>query len=106
MFIFIRQLNILNLFFLPQPLVKFKSHLYYEEKDNLNEKTKSLTPLTGSKIIFFKNGECQGEAFVDIYGGQYYPTVSLYKAAVLSLNFGPDFKHPPSKEKFAYRAVS
>lgn len=92
--------------FCPQPLVKFKSHLYYEEKDNLAEKTKNLTSLKGSKIIFFKNGECLGEAFLDIYGGQYYPTVSLYKSCVLSLNFGPEFKYPPPKDQYRYRPVS
>ncbi|XP_065199771.1 set1/Ash2 histone methyltransferase complex subunit ASH2 [Planococcus citri] len=91
--------------FKDRPLVKFKSHLYYEEKDNLTEISKSLTPLKGSKIIFFKNGECQGEAFLDIYEGQYYPTVSLYKPCVLSLNFGPEFKHPPSKDQFHYRPM-
>lgn len=86
-------------------MVKFKSHLYYEEKDDLAEKMKSLTPLEGSKIIFFRNGQCQGEAFINVYGGQYYPTVSLYKSCVLSVNFGPDFKYPPSKDQYPYRAV-
>ncbi len=85
--------------------MKFKSHLYYEEKDYLAEKAKSLTPLSGSKIVFFKNGECQGEAFTNVYDGQYYPTVSLYKSCILSLNFGPEFKYPPSKEQYPFRAV-
>ncbi|XKL67448.1 hypothetical protein PGB90_002939 [Kerria lacca] len=88
-----------------RPLVKFKSHLYYEEKDYLVEKTKNLTTSKGSKIVFFKNGECQGDAFTNIYDGQYYPTVSLYKSCVLSLNFGPDFKYPPSKDQYPFRAM-
>lgn len=43
-----------------QPLVKFKCHLYYEEKDIVNEALKHLTPLKKSQIVFFKNGESQG----------------------------------------------
>nr|CAD7395302.1 unnamed protein product [Timema cristinae] len=64
-----------------RPLVKFKSHLYYEEKDNVAEALKNLNVLPGSKIIFFTNGQCHGAAFSDIYGGAYYPTLSLYKNA-------------------------
>ncbi|KOB79101.1 putative trithorax protein ash2, partial [Operophtera brumata] len=59
-------------------------------------------PLTGSKIYFFKNGECQGEAFTDVYQGCYYPTVSLHKNVTVSVNFGPNFKYPPSTE-YKYR---
>lgn len=33
-----------------QPLVKFKSHLYYEEKDLVAETEKRLQPLMGSKV--------------------------------------------------------
>lgn len=88
-----------------QPLVKFKSHLYYEDKDNIQESLNNLKPLPGSKIYYFKNGECQGEAFLDIYEGCYYPTVSLHKNVTVSVNFGPNFKHAPSGE-FNYRPVS
>jgi Set1/Ash2 histone methyltransferase complex subunit ASH2 len=34
-------------------LVKFKNHLYYEEKDNFSEVEKKLTPLIGSKVKFY-----------------------------------------------------
>ncbi|KAH9643237.1 hypothetical protein HF086_012899 [Spodoptera exigua] len=84
-----------------RPLVKFKSHLYYEDKDNIQESLNNLKPLPGSKIYYFKNGECQGEAFIDIYEGCYYPTVSLHKNVTVSVNFGPNFKHaPPSEYKY------
>lgn len=33
-----------------QPLVKFKSYLYYEEKDELQQELKNLKPLPGSKV--------------------------------------------------------
>ena len=33
-------------------LVKFKNHLYYEEKDNFSQVEKKLTPLIGSKVKF------------------------------------------------------
>ncbi|KAF5273018.1 hypothetical protein FQR65_LT04760 [Abscondita terminalis] len=79
-----------------RPLVKFKSHLYYEDKDNVAESLKNLKPLEGSKIVFFKNGVCQGIAFTDIYAGSYYPALSIHKSATVSVNFGPNFKHFPS----------
>lgn len=78
-----------------QPLVKFKSHLYYEEKDQIVEALKALKPLPGSKIYFYKNGVCQGLAFEDVYQGAYFPAVSLYKSTTVSINFGPHFKYPP-----------
>ncbi|CAH2002336.1 unnamed protein product [Acanthoscelides obtectus] len=81
-----------------RPLVKFKSHLYYEDKDNVQERLKSLKPLPGSKILFFKNGECQGVAFEGIYQGAYYPTISLHKNVTVSVNFGPTFKCTPSTD--------
>lgn len=83
-----------------RPLVKFKSHLYYEDKDNVPERLKSLKPLQGSKIYFFKNGECQGLAFENIYQGIYYPTLSLHKSSTVSVNFGPNFKFPPMGDDF------
>ncbi|KAF5291901.1 hypothetical protein FQR65_LT11385 [Abscondita terminalis] len=79
-----------------KPLIKFKSHLYYEDKDNVAESLKNLKLLEGSKIVFFKNGICQGVAFTDIYAGNYYPAISIYKGATVVVNFGPNFKHFPS----------
>lgn len=77
-------------------LVKFKNHLYYEEKDNFNEEEKRLTPLKGSRIEFFKNGVSCGVAFNDVYEGLYFPAISLYKNSSVSINFGPDFKYQPN----------
>lgn len=88
-----------------RPLVKFKSHLYYEEKDNVADTLKALAPLEGSQIIFFKNGQCQGVAFNDVYGGAYYPAVALYKSSTVSVNFGPEFKFPPSTEQYKFRPM-
>ncbi|KAL0280936.1 UNVERIFIED_CONTAM: hypothetical protein PYX00_002085 [Menopon gallinae] len=81
-----------------RPLVKFKSHLYYEEKDQIGEALKALKPLKGAKIYFYKNGVCQGLAFEDIYQGAYYPAISLYKSTTITVNFGPNFKHPPDMQ--------
>ncbi|XP_074647250.1 set1/Ash2 histone methyltransferase complex subunit ASH2-like isoform X2 [Tubulanus polymorphus] len=78
-----------------KPLVKFKNNLYYEEKDYVSETEKNLKVLKNSKIIFFKNGKSQGMVCDDIYEGNYYPTVSLYKNATVTMNFGPEFKFPP-----------
>jgi len=57
-----------------------------------------------SKILFFKNGVCQGEAFTDINDGTYYPCISVFKSATVSVNFGPNFKYPP--EGYDYNPVS
>lgn len=97
----------LNLiFFYEQPLVKVKSHLYYEDRDKVNEALKSLKSVPGSKIVFFKNGKPQGEAFTDIHHGAYYPALSIYKNATISINFGPNFKYPNVEEDYKCRGVS
>ncbi|KAJ1521644.1 hypothetical protein ONE63_003290 [Megalurothrips usitatus] len=83
-----------------KPLVKFKSHLYYEEKDQVQETLKNLKPLSGSKVVFFKNGQCQGEAYTDIYFGSYYPAISVHKSCTVTCNFGPKFKYPPKDYEF------
>lgn len=100
--------NLINFSVGKQPLVKFKSHLYYEDKDRVSETLKSLTPVPGSKIIFFKNGESQGEAFVDVYHGAYYPAISVFKNATVSVNFGPSstFKYPEIEQQYQCKAVS
>jgi len=78
-----------------KPLIKFKSHLYYEEKDEQQEKLKALKPLVGSKISYFLNGKSLGVAFTDIYMGEYHPSAGLYKQVHAKFNFGPRFKCPP-----------
>ena len=83
-----------------KPLVKFKSFLYFEEKDEIQKTLKTLRPLFGSKINFYKNGQSLGTAFQDIYSGTYFPSASLYKGASVSFNFGPNFKFPPKEEEF------
>ncbi|NWR57963.1 ASH2L methyltransferase, partial [Bucorvus abyssinicus] len=76
-------------------LIKFKSYLYFEEKDFVDKAEKSLKQAPGSQIIFFKNGASQGVAFKDIFEGVYFPAISLYKGCTVSINFGPYFKYPP-----------
>ncbi|CAH1176830.1 unnamed protein product [Phaedon cochleariae] len=88
-----------------RPLVKFKSHLYYEDKDNVQERLKALVALPDSKIIFFKNGVCQGVAFEDVYQGGYFPVLSLHRNVTVSVNFGPVFKCPPAEGEFDYRPM-
>ncbi|XP_071953377.1 set1/Ash2 histone methyltransferase complex subunit ASH2-like isoform X2 [Antedon mediterranea] len=75
-------------------LIKFKSHFYFEEKDAIQEAEQRLQKSEGSQVIFYKNGVCQGVAYEDVYEGTYYPSISLYKNAVVRANFGPNFKHP------------
>uniref|UniRef100_A0A672M2D5 B30.2/SPRY domain-containing protein n=1 Tax=Sinocyclocheilus grahami TaxID=75366 RepID=A0A672M2D5_SINGR len=80
-------------------LIKFKSYLYFEEKDYVDKAEKSLKPTSSSRIIFFKNGVNQGVAYEDLYEGMYYPAISLYKSCTVSVNFGPHFKYPPKDIK-------
>lgn len=86
--------------------MKFKSHLYYEDKDKIAEALKSLKIVPGSKVMYFKNGEPQGTAFENIYGGAYYPAISIYKNATVSVNFGPNFKYPDIEADFRCKGVS
>ncbi|XP_071655519.1 set1/Ash2 histone methyltransferase complex subunit ASH2 isoform X1 [Patagioenas fasciata] len=85
-------------------LIKFKSYLYFEEKDFVDKAEKSLKQAPGSQIIFFKNGASQGVAFKDIFEGVYFPAISLYKGCTVSINFGPYFKYPP--RDITYRPMS
>ncbi|XP_053125959.1 set1/Ash2 histone methyltransferase complex subunit ASH2 isoform X2 [Hemicordylus capensis] len=85
-------------------LIKFKSYLYFEEKDFVDKAEKSLKQAPGSQIIFYKNGASQGVAYKDIFEGVYFPAVSLYKGCTVSINFGPYFKYPP--RDINYRPIS
>lgn len=90
-----------------RPLVKFKSHLYYEDKDKVSDTLKNLKVHPKSKIYFFKNGKCQGLAFENIHTGAYYPSVSIHKNATVSLNFGADgFKYPEIMNEYNSKSVS
>uniref|UniRef100_A0A672NW35 Set1/Ash2 histone methyltransferase complex subunit ASH2-like n=1 Tax=Sinocyclocheilus grahami TaxID=75366 RepID=A0A672NW35_SINGR len=81
-------------------LIKFKSYLYFEEKDYVDKAEKSLKPTSSSQIIFFKNGVNQGVAYEDLFEGMYFPAISLYKSCTVSVNFGPHFRYPPKDIKF------
>jgi len=43
-------------------------------KENLKEVTKS-------SVTFYRNGKSLGTAFENIYDGEYFPAISLYKEA-------------------------
>ncbi|XP_008300040.1 set1/Ash2 histone methyltransferase complex subunit ASH2 isoform X2 [Stegastes partitus] len=81
-------------------LIKFKSYLYFEEKDYVDKAEKSLKSMTPSKMIFYKNGVNQGVAFENLFEGLYFPAISLYKSCTVSVNFGPLFKYPPKDVKY------
>lgn len=85
------------------PLVKFKSYLYFEAKDELPKAIKEQRPLEGSEMVMFKNGKRIGVAFSNFAAGAYYPAASLYKNVTIKFNFGPSFDFPPEDTK--YRGV-
>lgn len=86
-------------------VVKSKNHLYFEEKDYFKEAESRLKPLKGSEIAFFKNGKCHGIAYKDVYEGVYYPAVSIYQNANVTMNFGPNFKYPIDDDQFKARPI-
>ncbi|VDL89606.1 unnamed protein product [Schistocephalus solidus] len=78
-------LNFLPETYKDRPLIKFRNYYYFEEKDDPQAVEKKLRPLTGSKIVFYRNGECMGVAFSDIYAGPYFPAISIYKSATVTV---------------------
>ncbi|KAH9423128.1 Set1/Ash2 histone methyltransferase complex subunit ASH2 [Dermatophagoides pteronyssinus] len=79
-----------------KPLFKFKSFLYFQEKDEpIREAVAKLKPFKGAKIVYFRNGQKIGVAFDNIYSGLYYPAASLFKNISVNFNFGPHFQCPP-----------
>ncbi|KAM5172737.1 set1/Ash2 histone methyltransferase complex subunit ASH2 [Mantella aurantiaca] len=81
-------------------LIKFKSYLYFEEKDFVDKAEKNLKQTPGSEIVFYKNGVNQGVAYKEVFEGVYFPAISLYKGCTVSINFGPHFKYPPKDLSF------
>jgi Set1/Ash2 histone methyltransferase complex subunit ASH2 len=85
-------------------LVVYKNTTYYEEVGADKFDATTLKPVSHSKVVAYKNGVSQGTMFEDIFGGTYYPSVSVYMGAKVKLNFGPDFKYPP--KDIEYKPVS
>ncbi|KAI9475279.1 transcription factor, contains a PHD finger motif [Coemansia sp. RSA 989] len=54
-----------------------------------------LPVLSGSELVYFKNGKCLGPAFQKLYLGKYYPAISSYMGGKVKVNLGPEFKFPP-----------
>ncbi|GER46027.1 Set1/Ash2 histone methyltransferase complex subunit ASH2 [Striga asiatica] len=89
----------------PPRLVWYKGQRYFCAPDPKEDPPK-IVP--GSEISFFKNGICQGVAFTDLYGGQYFPAASMYTLpdqpnCVVKFNFGPNFEKFP--EDFGGRPI-
>ena len=72
----------------------------------MNSSSKALKKCPGSKITFFKNGKSLGAAFeevrdpagqtpLQVYQGDYYPGVGLFKGAHVKFNHGERFRYPP-----------
>uniref|UniRef100_A0A0D3HRC1 B30.2/SPRY domain-containing protein n=1 Tax=Oryza barthii TaxID=65489 RepID=A0A0D3HRC1_9ORYZ len=88
-------------------LVHYKGLPFRAEAPKAAEQ-KTPDPVPGSEICYFKNGICQGTAFVDIPGGRYYPAASMYTLpdqpnCQVRFNFGPNFEFFP--EDFGGRLI-
>lgn len=82
-------------------LIKFKTFFYFEEKDDVEAAEKALRLVPGSFMEFYKNGVSQGKVWHDeLFAGEYYPCASMYKNSTVTMNFGPEFKHPPTNNEF------
>ncbi|KAI9196036.1 hypothetical protein LWI28_020422 [Acer negundo] len=89
----------------PPHFVWYKGQRYVCAPDSKEDPPKVVP---GSEISFFKNGVCQGVAFMDLCGGRYYPAASMYTLpnqpnCEVKFNFGPDFECFP--EDFGERPV-
>ncbi|KAK7264051.1 hypothetical protein RJT34_31654 [Clitoria ternatea] len=78
-------------------LVWYKGQRYVCAQDPKEDPPKIVPE---SEISFFKNGECQGVAFKDLYGGRYYPAASMFTLpnepnCTVKFNFGPDYEFFP-----------
>ncbi|KAI9013135.1 hypothetical protein BC832DRAFT_590094 [Gaertneriomyces semiglobifer] len=50
--------------------------------------------MSGSYIVYYKNGKSLGVAFRNLNRGKYHPAISCYNGGSATVNFGPDFKYP------------
>eukprot|EP00123_Amoebidium_parasiticum_P009309 comp19390_c0_seq1/m.22411 comp19390_c0_seq1/g.22411 ORF comp19390_c0_seq1/g.22411 comp19390_c0_seq1/m.22411 type:complete len:607 (-) comp19390_c0_seq1:221-2041(-) len=78
-------------------VVDYRTMTFFEVKDDRDAAKKTLQAVPGSKLVYYKNGKCQGVAFENINGGLYYPAVSLYMQASVTVNFGPKFAFLPTE---------
>ncbi|CAI2328353.1 unnamed protein product [Caenorhabditis sp. 36 PRJEB53466] len=76
-------------------LINFKSNLFFEVQGDSTVAVKHLVPVPGSYVEFFHNGKSCGKAFENIFGGTYFPSVSIFQRASVTMNFGPKFKSLP-----------
>ncbi|CAG5088403.1 Oidioi.mRNA.OKI2018_I69.PAR.g11829.t1.cds [Oikopleura dioica] len=86
-------------------LIKFKNFYYFESRDQMKNAKENLKEVENSSVTFYRNGKSLGTAFKNIYDGEYFPAISLYKDAKVTVNFGgTPWKHRPEateKEKAA-----
>ena len=81
--------------------MRFRGRLFYVEEIETQPER-----MPGTKVIFFKNGMCQGVAFADLQEGKYFPAASLFthpsqeEPAEVKFNFGPDFQHVPNEDEY------
>lgn len=76
-------------------LINFKNNLFFEIHEESAEVVKTLQEMPGSYIEFYHNGKSCGIAYENIYAGTYFPSVSIFKNATVTMNLGPKYKHLP-----------
>jgi len=79
----------------PAAAVRQRQRVLIKGVEYIVEEEVQRTVSKGSAITFYKNGVSQGVAFADVWAEVYYPAVSLYKGALVTFNFGPDFAFAP-----------
>lgn len=71
------------------PIKYIESAFFGDDGQQYKQFTATLDEkaVVGSKIVFFKNGKYQGIAFSDIMFGAYFPAISLYMNACVTVRF-------------------
>ena len=80
----------------PPATVRMRQRINLKGVEYLVEEERDRVSSHGSSITFYKNGVSQGAAFTDVWAEVYYPAASLFKAATVTFNFGPDFECKPA----------
>ena len=80
----------------PPATVRMRQRINLKGVEYLVEEERDRVASHGSSITFYKNGVSQGAAFTDVWAEVYYPAASLFKAATVTFNFGPDFECKPA----------
>ena len=85
-----------------QPVISAPSHAILNNGPSLlpsssSSPVPSLHHHVDSTLTVYRNGKFVGRAYENLLKGTYYPAVSLYMGATVTVNFGPLFEYLPEQ---------